>query len=111
MIKYVANSLFATMISFSNEIANICSAIPNVDARRVWEGVHLDRRLTPLPGRRPAGRVDRIPLARVGFRRQLLSEGRASAQGVRQAAGPTDSDAGCRAHNERVAAAAAGISA
>ena len=60
MIKYVANSLFATMISFSNEIANICSAIPNVDARRVWEGVHLDRRLTPLSGEggRPAGLIE-----------------------------------------------------
>ena len=60
MIKYVANSLFATMISFSNEIANICSAIPNVDARRVWEGVHLDRRLTPLSGEggRAAGLIE-----------------------------------------------------
>ncbi len=59
MIKYVANSLFATMISFSNEIANMCSAIPNVDARRVWEGVHLDRRLTPLSGEDgPAGLIE-----------------------------------------------------
>lgn len=60
MIKYVANSLFATMISFSNEIANICSAIPNLNVRRVWEGVHLDRRLTPLSGEggRPAGLIE-----------------------------------------------------
>ena len=60
MIKYVANSLFATMISFSNEIANICSAIPNLNARRVWEGVHLDRRLTPMPRERgrPAGLIE-----------------------------------------------------
>ncbi len=48
MIKYVSNSLLATMISFSNEIANICSALPGVDARLVWKGVHLDRRLTPI---------------------------------------------------------------
>ena len=60
MIKYVANSLFATMISFSNEIANMCSAIPNIDARRVWHGVHLDRRLTPLSreGGQPAGLIE-----------------------------------------------------
>lgn len=60
MIKYVSNALFATMISFSNEIANVCSAIPNVDARNVWNGVHLDRRLTPPPeeGGRPAGLIE-----------------------------------------------------
>jgi UDPglucose 6-dehydrogenase/GDP-mannose 6-dehydrogenase len=50
MIKYVSNSLLATMISFSNEIGNMCSAVPGVDARLVWKGVHLDRRLTPING-------------------------------------------------------------
>ncbi len=50
MIKYVSNSLLATMISFSNEIGNMCSAVPGVDARLVWKGVHLDRRLTPIKG-------------------------------------------------------------
>jgi UDPglucose 6-dehydrogenase/GDP-mannose 6-dehydrogenase len=50
MIKYVSNSLLATMISFSNEIGNMCSAIPGIDARLVWKGVHLDRRLTPIHG-------------------------------------------------------------
>jgi UDPglucose 6-dehydrogenase len=48
MIKYTSNSLLATMISFSNEIANLCVALPGVDARQVWRGVHLDRRLTPV---------------------------------------------------------------
>lgn len=60
MTKYVANSLFATLISFSNEIANLCSSVPGVDARDIWKGVHLDRRLTPLtaePGR-PSGIVE-----------------------------------------------------
>jgi UDPglucose 6-dehydrogenase/GDP-mannose 6-dehydrogenase len=57
MIKYVANSLFATLISFSNEMANICSAIPGVDAREVWKGVHLDRRLTAR-GQPPADVVE-----------------------------------------------------
>ena len=57
MIKYVSNSLLATMISFSNEIGNLCSGISGVDARQVWKGVHLDRRLTPVDGQenRPAG--------------------------------------------------------
>ena len=48
MIKYTANSLLATMISFSNEIANLCAAIGNVDVVEVMKGVHLDKRLTPI---------------------------------------------------------------
>jgi UDPglucose 6-dehydrogenase len=60
MIKYVANSFFATVISFSNEIANLCTSIPGINARDVWKGVHLDRRLTPMTGepRRPCGAVE-----------------------------------------------------
>ena len=57
MIKYVSNSLLATMISFSNEIGNMCSAVPGVDARLVWKGVHLDRRLTPINGQVGLGAV------------------------------------------------------
>lgn len=50
MIKYVANSLLATLISFSNEMGNL-SATLGVDATEVMRGVHLDKRLTPvLPG-------------------------------------------------------------
>ena len=45
LIKYVTNSLFATLISFSNEVANLCMKIPGIDVREVWNGVHLDRRL------------------------------------------------------------------
>ena len=48
MIKYTANSLLATMISFSNEIGNLCAAIGNVDVTEVMQGVHLDKRLTPI---------------------------------------------------------------
>jgi UDPglucose 6-dehydrogenase/GDP-mannose 6-dehydrogenase len=48
MIKYTANSLLATMISFSNEIANLCSAIGGIDVVEVMNGVHLDKRLSPL---------------------------------------------------------------
>ena len=45
MIKYTSNSLFATMISFSNEIGNLCAAIGDIDVVDVMQGVHLDRRL------------------------------------------------------------------
>jgi UDPglucose 6-dehydrogenase/GDP-mannose 6-dehydrogenase len=48
MIKYTANSLLATMISFSNEIGNLCTAIGNVDVVEVMKGVHLDKRLSPI---------------------------------------------------------------
>ncbi|MES2661643.1 MAG: UDP-glucose/GDP-mannose dehydrogenase family protein [Verrucomicrobiota bacterium] len=48
MIKYTANSLLATMISFSNEIGNLCAAIPDVDVTEVMRGVHLDKRLSPI---------------------------------------------------------------
>ncbi len=50
MIKYTANSLLATMISFSNEIANLCSATGGVDVKDVMHGVHLDKRLSPIMG-------------------------------------------------------------
>ena len=39
---------FATMISFSNEIANLCSVIGEVDVVDVMHGVHLDKRLSPI---------------------------------------------------------------
>ncbi len=48
MIKYTANSLLAAMISFSNEIGNLCAAIPDVDVTEVMRGVHLDKRLSPI---------------------------------------------------------------
>jgi len=48
MIKYTANSLLATLISFSNEMANLCAAIGGVDIKDVMAGVHLDRRLSPI---------------------------------------------------------------
>jgi len=47
MIKYTSNSLLASLISFSNEIGNLCAHI-GVDVVEVMEGVHLDRRLSPI---------------------------------------------------------------
>lgn len=48
MIKYTSNSLLATLISFSNEIGNICASTPDVDVKNVMEGLHLDKRLNPI---------------------------------------------------------------
>lgn len=48
MIKYTSNSLLATMISFSNEIANLCAVIGDVDVVDVMNGVHMDKRMSPI---------------------------------------------------------------
>ena len=51
MIKYTSNSVLATMISFSNEIGNLCSALGGVDVADVMTGVHMARYFTTtLPG-------------------------------------------------------------
>ncbi len=47
MIKYANNSLFATLISFSNEIGNLCARLPGIDVLDVMAGVHMDKRLSP----------------------------------------------------------------
>jgi UDPglucose 6-dehydrogenase/GDP-mannose 6-dehydrogenase len=46
MIKYASNSLLATMISFSNEFANLCSTLGDVDIVEVMNGVHLSNYLS-----------------------------------------------------------------
>jgi UDPglucose 6-dehydrogenase/GDP-mannose 6-dehydrogenase len=48
LIKYAANSLLATLISFSNEIGNLAAELDGVDVVEVMEGVHLDGRLSPI---------------------------------------------------------------
>lgn len=48
MIKYTANSLLATLISFSNEIGNLCAKLDDVDVVKVMEGVHKDNRFSPI---------------------------------------------------------------
>jgi UDPglucose 6-dehydrogenase/GDP-mannose 6-dehydrogenase len=46
MIKYASNTLLATLISFSNELANLSRRIEGVDISEVMKGVHSSRYLT-----------------------------------------------------------------
>jgi UDPglucose 6-dehydrogenase len=48
MIKYASNALLATLISFSNEIGNLCSDLGDVDCVDVLQGVHLSHYLMPV---------------------------------------------------------------
>lgn len=50
LIKYTSNALLATLISFSNEIANIAEALPGVAVEDVFHAIHLDRRLRGAGG-------------------------------------------------------------
>lgn len=48
MTKYASNALLATLVSFSNEFAALCEATPGTDVEEVLNGLHLDRRLSPM---------------------------------------------------------------
>jgi UDPglucose 6-dehydrogenase/GDP-mannose 6-dehydrogenase len=48
MIKYASNAMLATQISFSNELANLCSILGGVDIVDVMKGVHLSNYLQPV---------------------------------------------------------------
>lgn len=48
MIKYASNSLLATLISFSNEVGNLCASLGDIDIVDVMKGVHLDKRFSPI---------------------------------------------------------------
>jgi len=50
MIKYASNSLLALMISFSNELADLCTALGGIDALDVMHGVHASAYLTVQNG-------------------------------------------------------------
>jgi len=43
LIKYASNALLANLISFSNEIANLCSVLGGIDVMDVMRGVQLSQ--------------------------------------------------------------------
>jgi UDPglucose 6-dehydrogenase len=59
LIKYASNALLATAISFSNELANLCSALGGVDVVEVMEGVHASAYLNVDAGQ---GRRVKAPI-------------------------------------------------
>jgi UDPglucose 6-dehydrogenase len=59
MIKYASNSVLATLISFSNEIAGLCTALGGVDVADVMRGVHMAQYFTT---RLPDGRTITAPI-------------------------------------------------
>lgn len=71
MIKYASNSLQATLISFSNEMARVCETHPNLDIKEVLRGVHLMNEITPVdptqPGTRKTAPISRFIGAGCGF--------------------------------------------
>ncbi len=48
MIKYASNAMLATAISFSNELANLCAALGELDVTEVTRGLHLSYYLSPF---------------------------------------------------------------
>ena len=69
MIKYTSNSVLATMISFSNEMGNLCTALGDVDVADVMRGVHLARYFTSTleDGRRVKSGISSFLWAGCGY--------------------------------------------
>jgi nucleotide sugar dehydrogenase len=65
LVKYAANSLQAMLISYANQIAALCEAIPGTDHAHVMAAVHLDRMLACSDGSR-AG-ATRFLMGGLGF--------------------------------------------
>lgn len=59
MIKYASNAVLATLISFSNEIGRLCSALDDVDVVDVMRAVHQSAYLSP---RLPDGQRLKAPI-------------------------------------------------
>jgi UDPglucose 6-dehydrogenase/GDP-mannose 6-dehydrogenase len=69
MIKYASNALLATMVSFSNELGNLATALGGIDIVDVMRGVHLSNYLSlRLPdGSRKAPGIISFLAAGCGF--------------------------------------------
>jgi UDPglucose 6-dehydrogenase len=44
LVKYASNTLWATLVSFANEIATVCEVTPGVDVEDVMRAMHMDDR-------------------------------------------------------------------
>lgn len=69
MIKYTSNAVLATLISFSNEIGNLCARLGDIDIVEVMQGVHLAHYFTtPLEdGSRVTAPITSFLAAGCGF--------------------------------------------
>ncbi len=69
MIKYASNAMLATLISFSNELANLGSALGGIDTVEVMQGLHLSRYLSPIlpSGERIRPAINSFLMAGCGF--------------------------------------------
>jgi len=69
MIKYASNATLATLISFSNEIGNLCAALGEVDVADVLAGVHLAHYFTSVleDGRRVEAPITSFLAAGCGY--------------------------------------------
>jgi UDPglucose 6-dehydrogenase len=48
MIKYTSNALLATMISFANEIGNLCAEVGDIDVVDVMRAIHINNYLSAI---------------------------------------------------------------
>jgi UDPglucose 6-dehydrogenase/GDP-mannose 6-dehydrogenase len=93
MIKYTSNAVLATLISFSNEVGNLCARLGGVDVAEVMQGVHMARYFTtPLAdGARVTAPITAFLEAGCGFGgsclpkdvKALVAHGEAAGQGCR----------------------------
>jgi UDPglucose 6-dehydrogenase/GDP-mannose 6-dehydrogenase len=68
MIKYASNTLLATLISFTNELANLGQAVGDVDTVEVMRGVHASRYLTSqVAGSPPTAAISSFLGAGTGY--------------------------------------------
>jgi UDPglucose 6-dehydrogenase/GDP-mannose 6-dehydrogenase len=69
MIKYTSNAVLATLVSFSNEIGNLCARLGGVDMVDVMHGLHLARYFTTLlsDGRQVTAPITSFLYAGCGF--------------------------------------------
>ncbi len=87
MIKYASNTLLATMISFSNELANLAAALGGVDIADVMRGVHASRYLTLENGADRLAPISSFLWAGCGFGGSCLPKDTAALRAHGEAAG------------------------